>query len=127
MKYSFEDLDERIIKTRIALIGAIFNLIKEEKKIKVLDICHEADITPMTYYHHFSNKQQLLQFAIEDQLVGILPIPVKLKPINLKHLIYYLVCSFNEFIQKNRETCLIRYGVDSFLKSEERKARNEEF
>lgn len=108
MRYSFEDLDERIIKTKIALTGAVFHLIKEEKKIKVLDICHEADITPMTYYHHFGNKQQLLKYAIEDQLVGILPIPAKLKPINLKHLIYYLVCSFNEFIHKNRELiCLI--------------------
>lgn len=103
MKYSFEDLDERIIKTRISLVGAIFNLIKEEKKIKVLDICQEADITPMTYYHHFGNKQQLLKFAIEDQLAGILPIPNKLKPINLKHLIYYLVCSFNRFIHDNKD------------------------
>lgn len=103
MKYNFQDVDQRMVKTRIALIGAIFNLIKEEKKIKVLDICHEADITPITYYHHFGNKQQLLKFAIEDQLVGILPIPAKLKPINLKHLIYYLVCAFNSFIHKHKE------------------------
>ncbi|MCQ3908939.1 MAG: TetR/AcrR family transcriptional regulator [Mycoplasmoidaceae bacterium] len=104
MKYTFEDLDERIIKTKIALTEAILNLIRQEKKIKVLDICEVADITPMTYYHHFDNKEQLLKYVIKDQLTGILPIPSKLKPINLKHLIYYLVCSFNGFIQKNRET-----------------------
>lgn len=103
MKYTFEDLDERIIKTRNALTGAVLNLIKEEKKIKVIDICQHAGITPMTYYHHFHNKQQLLEYAIENQLIGILPIPTKLKPINLKHLIYYLINAFNKFVQDNRE------------------------
>ncbi len=102
MKYTYEDLDERIIKTRLALTGAILNLIKNEKKTKVLNICHEADITPMTYYHHFGNKQQLLVYAIRKQLEGTLPIPRKLKPINVKHLMYYLLVSLNNFVQKNK-------------------------
>lgn len=103
MKYTFQDVDERIIKTRFALTDAILNLIKKEDKIKVLNICHEANITPMTYYHHFNNKQQLFEFAIRMQLSGVLPIPRKLKPISLKHLIYYLTFSFGKFISNNQE------------------------
>lgn len=103
MKYHYSDLDERIIKTKLALTGAILYLIKNEKKIKVLDICHKADITPMTYYHHFGNKNELLKYTVINQLSGILPIPRKLKPINLKHLIYYLVTAFNKFVTNNHE------------------------
>ncbi len=103
MKYSYTDLDERIIKTKLALTGAILYLIKNEKKIKVLDICQKADITPMTYYHHFGNKNELLKYTIINQLSGILPIPRKLKPINLKHLVFYLVAAFNKFVVNNHE------------------------
>lgn len=106
MKYTYEDLDERIIKTRLALTGAILNLIKNQKKTKVLDICHEADITPMTYYHHFDNRQQLLEYAIKSQLSCILPIPKKLKPISIKHLFYYLLTTLNQFVNQNREVIL---------------------
>lgn len=103
MKYTYKDLDQRIVNTRVTLSDAIFEIIKRCKKVKVLDICKEANITAMTYYHHFHNKQQLLEYAIKKQLNGILPIPVKLKPINLKHLIYYLIFAFNKFVRENRQ------------------------
>lgn len=102
MKYTFQDVDERIIKTRFALTGAIVNLIKRENKIKVLDICREAHITPMTYYHHFNNKTDLLEYTVRKQLENILPIPKKLKPISLKHLVFYLINAFSKFICQNR-------------------------
>ncbi|MCQ3915381.1 MAG: hypothetical protein MJ195_01180 [Mycoplasmoidaceae bacterium] len=103
MKYSFYDLDERIIKTRLALSGALFEMIKQKKHIKVLDVCKNACITPMTYYHHFNNKTQLLDYSIKKQLENILPIPIKLKPINIKHLVIYLIKSFNLFVQNNQK------------------------
>lgn len=115
MKYTFQDVDERIVKTRFALSDAVLNLIKKENKIKVLDICHEANITPMTYYHHFGNKQELLEFSIKEQLCGILPIPKKLKPTSLKHLINYLIFSFNRFITDNRDLfyCAIQQAYEN--------------
>lgn len=106
MKYSFEDVDERIIKTRLALVDAILNLIRKHAKTKVLDICHEAHITPMTYYHHFGNKKQLLEYTIKKQLQGILPIPRKLKPLNVKHLVFYLLNGFNNFVRQHHEIIL---------------------
>lgn len=103
MKYKYEDLDERIIKTRFALSGAIFELMKTPQKVKVLDICKQADVTPMTYYHHFGNKDQLLEWAVREQLKNKLPIPIKLKPINLKQLIGYLIKTMSEFVADNQQ------------------------
>lgn len=102
MKYTFEDLDERIIKTRTALTTAIFEIIKMNPKVKVLEICKKAGITPMTYYHHFHNKNQLLEFAVKNQLQNILPIPQKLKPANIRQLIAYLLKSFINFFDVHR-------------------------
>lgn len=98
----FYDLDERIIKTRIALSGALFEMIKENKNIKVLDVCRKANITPMTYYHHFHNRTQLIDYAIRMQLQNILPIPKKWKPINVKHLVFYLIKHLSYFMLSNQ-------------------------
>lgn len=120
MKYSYEDVDERIVKTKIALSDALLVLLKENRKIKVLDICQKANITPMTYYHHFDNKEQLIEYTINNQLQNILPIPTKLKPINLKHLIYYLINSLSEFVKTNRDVfyCSIKQiETDRFVNS----------
>lgn len=97
-----KETDERIIKTKDALVYAIINLIKENKTIKVLDVCQKANVTPMTYYHHFSNKTDLLQFAIKQQLSFFLPIPIKLKPSSFKHLIIYFIKQLILFFEKNR-------------------------
>ncbi len=101
MKYSFNDIDERIIKTRIALSDAIFEILKRNNIIKVLDICKQANITPMTYYHHFNNKNHLLEFAIKKQLENKLPIPLKLKPQNLRQLVAYLLKMQITFVKDN--------------------------
>lgn len=103
MKYTFSDLDERIIKTRIALSNAIFEILKLNNNVKVLDVCKKANITPMTYYHHFNNKQHLLEFAIKQQLENKLPIPIKLKPQNLRQLIAYLIQIYAKFVRENYE------------------------
>lgn len=103
MKYSYESIDERIIKTKLALSGAILDIMVSKPKVKVLDICQRADISAMTYYHHFHNKYQLLEFSVRNQLENILPIPLKLKPDNMRQLIAYLIKSFSGFIKDNKE------------------------
>ena len=101
MKYSFNDIDERIIKTRIALSDAIFEILKKNNIIKVLDVCKQANITPMTYYHHFNNKHHLLEFAIKKQLENQLPIPLKLRPQNMRQLVAYLLKMNIAFVKDN--------------------------
>lgn len=110
MKYTFNDLDERIVKTRLALYKAIFEIIKANTTVKVLDICKEANITPMTYYHHFNNKNQLLVFAIKNQFENKMPIPAKLKPTNIRQLIAYLIRTYSEFVLQNSQLLSSSYN-----------------
>lgn len=109
MKYSYEDIDQRIIKTKVALTDAIVNIMKTNMSVKVLDICKQADITPMTYYHHFGNKNQLLAFAIRKQFENKMPIPLKLKPVNIRQLIAYLIRIFSDYAYENKQLLIASY------------------
>lgn len=107
MRYTYQDLDERIIKTRIALSGAIFETMRKNETVKVTDICKEADVTRMTYYHHFGNKCQLLRFAIRTQFENKLPIPLKLKPQNIRQLIAHIIKIYSDFVIQNNDLIII--------------------
>lgn len=99
-----EFLDLRIIKTRRVLIDAFFDILKnkvDSKPIKVVDICDKAKISSITFYKHFRNKEGLLNYSVNDQLVNKLPIPSKLKPKNLRQLVYYLLEFFEKFYIDN--------------------------
>lgn len=110
MRYTYQDVDERIIKTRIALSGAIFEIMKKNETVKVTDICKQADITRMTYYHHFGNKNQLLSFAIRNQFENMMPIPLKLKPQNMRQLIAYIIKIYSDFVTQNNDLINISYN-----------------
>lgn len=99
-----ETLDLRIVKTRRVLIDAFFNILKnkvDSKPIKVVDICNKANISSITFYKHFRNKEYLLKYSINDQLINKLPIPLKLKPKNFRQLVYYLLDFFERFYIDN--------------------------
>lgn len=105
-----ETLDLRIVKTRRVLIDAFFDILKnkvDSKPIKVLDVCNKANISSITFYKHFKNKESLLNYSVNDQLLNKLPIPIKLKPKNLRQLVYYLLQFFEKFYidNKNLITC----------------------
>ena len=99
------NLDLRIVKTRRLLVDALFELLKNQtynSSLKVLDICKKANVTYMTFYSHFNNKVKLLEYAIKDQIQNSLPIPIKLKPHNLKQLINYLINFLSNFCYQNK-------------------------
>lgn len=102
----YEDNDLRIIKTDNALTYALFDALKENVKIKVLNLCKRADVTAMTYYRHFGNKYQLYTFAIKKQLQAFLPIPKKLKPSTMRQLVYYLLVNTQKFIFDSKDVIL---------------------
>lgn len=104
--FEYEDNDLRIIKTDNALTSALFEALKENVKIKVLNLCKRADVTAMTYYHHFGNKYQLYSFAIKKQLENFLPIPRKLKPTTMRQLLYYLLEQTQKFIFNNKDVIM---------------------
>ena len=57
--------DRRVQKTKMALWSALLDLIKEEEwaDINVRGICEEADVARSTFYLHFQNKLELLDYG----------------------------------------------------------------
>lgn len=62
-------LDRRIEKTRAALLQAMSTLMASIgwRRSSIQKICDEANISRSTFYMHFNNKQELLEYAF-DQL-----------------------------------------------------------
>lgn len=66
-----DKLDPRILRTRRMIIQAFFDLLAEKSidKMSVKDIAEKAQINRATFYYHFRDKDALLTFALEDQLM----------------------------------------------------------
>lgn len=60
--------DLRIRRTRKLLSGALIDLMKKKpfEKITVRDICDTAMVHRSTFYTHFSDKYELLQYCLGD-------------------------------------------------------------
>lgn len=56
-------MDKRIIKTRIAIYNAIFDLSTEKPvdKISVVELCDRADINKSTFYLHYKNIDECIR------------------------------------------------------------------
>lgn len=63
--------DPRIIRTRKSIVDALLALMSEREieKITVKDITETADVNRATFYHHFKDKQALLQYTLEERLI----------------------------------------------------------
>ena len=62
------ELDRRIAKTRTALMESLIHLmgLKCWADINVQLICDQADVSRSSFYSHFDNKQELLDFAFSE-------------------------------------------------------------
>jgi AcrR family transcriptional regulator len=58
--------DLRVLKTRKALCAALYTLLRRRyfTKISVRDICDEALVSRTVFYTHFSDKYDLLEYAL---------------------------------------------------------------
>ncbi|MDR0382075.1 MAG: TetR/AcrR family transcriptional regulator [Oscillospiraceae bacterium] len=75
---NFRKEDLRIVKTNKTLVRALLSLLKRRNfnKITVYDLCNEALVSRTTFYVHFNDKYDLLQYCLEDikkQLVQMAP------------------------------------------------------
>lgn len=66
MKNDKKDL--RVLKTQKLIKESLLELLKSNslKDISVTEICEHAFVNRVTFYDHFSNKEQLLNSIIED-------------------------------------------------------------
>ncbi len=62
--------DLRVRRTKMLLSNALFELIKKNPfdKISVCDICDAAMVHRATFYSHFSDKYELLNFSMNQHL-----------------------------------------------------------
>lgn len=67
-----ETLDLRIRRTHKLLFDALTSLLSEKafEDIRISDICDKAMIHRTTFYKHFEDKYQLLDFLLEKTLAG---------------------------------------------------------
>ena len=63
-----ESVDRRVVRTKKALWSALLDLIKERDwdDINVRGICDRADVARSSFYLHFHNKQDLLDFGFSS-------------------------------------------------------------
>ncbi len=56
-------MDKRIVRTRLAVFNAVFELAAEKEldKITVVELCEKAGINKSTFYLHYSSKNDCLQ------------------------------------------------------------------
>lgn len=60
--------DIRTLKTYKALETALFSELKEKsfEEIKIVDLCKKANIHRTTFYSHFNDKYELLEYSIKN-------------------------------------------------------------
>ncbi len=66
-------MDRRIARTRKALMEALTDLMKSQRweEINVRQICDAADVSRSTFYIHFDNKQELLDYCFSSLQSGL--------------------------------------------------------
>ncbi len=86
-------LDPRIKRTRQLLVNALMALMQEKsfQSITVQDIAERATVNRVTFYAHFEDKFDLLEYlmraAFKERVLGRLPAESELTPANLALLI----------------------------------------
>lgn len=97
--------DVRVQRTYSLLMSALMELMKEKdfENLSVSDICEKAGVHRATFYKHFNDKREFIQYCFINQLSGI-EIDGIIKdptPENLKAGILYCVNEIFKFVDKN--------------------------
>lgn len=68
-----DNMDMRVIKTRAALTESLLELLNKQSfdTIKVVDICEKALVHRTTFYKHFEDKYQLLNYVLNGIIDNI--------------------------------------------------------
>ena len=76
-----EKIDRRILKSQAAIKSTFIHLLSEKSfdKIRVKDICEQADIGNRTFYLHYLDKFDLLDKLIDEHLLELKEICEKKK------------------------------------------------
>lgn len=94
-------IDMRKLKTQKFLRDSLFTLMQQKKlsAITVNDICEEAMVHRTTFYKHFYDKYNLLEYMLEELLKDYLKVDIK-ERINRPFYVLNDIFSQNEQLKK---------------------------
>lgn len=109
--------DLRVKRTYILLKNALFELLSKKsfEEIKVNDICNLAMVHRTTFYSHFSDKYELLDYCIKDVEEEITKKIANTNYTNLREFYTNLIMNLLEYIAERKKffKCFIRKNTDS--------------
>lgn len=113
--------DLRVKKTYLFLKNALFELLAKKSfdEIKVNDICNVAMVHRTTFYSHFSDKYDLLEFCVKD-VEQELSEKITHNPYsNTKEFYTNLIMSLLDYIGDNKKffQCILKKNSDSSIVS----------
>ena len=107
--------DPRVNRTRELIIKALISVANRKgfDSITIKDITSEATINRATFYAHFSDKYELLNYLIRKNFLDILQPKIEASK-NLDRSVYrLLLCGICEYFEDVKATC--RRGFESIL------------
>lgn len=113
-----EDVKEdlRVTRTRRLLCNALFKLLENEpfEKISVIDICKEAMVHRATFYNHFSDKEELLEYAIDGIKESLFEVAVRKENYaTSKEMYKSLIATVVNFVEENKPKILLIINKNS--------------
>lgn len=112
--------DKRTINTYKTLKNALFSELEDKsfEEIKIVDLCERANIHRTTFYSHFNDKYELLEYAIKD-LQQDFESNIKNVKIHLdiKGYYYNLISIFLDHLYSNKEIyiSILKKNNDSIM------------
>ncbi len=111
--------DLRIVRTRVLLSKALFELLETTpfEKISVMDICEKAMVHRATFYNHFTDKEDLLEYSIDEIKESLFNATVKKETYTTSKEMYMsLISKVIDFVDENRKQFLLILNINSFEK-----------
>lgn len=113
-------MDRRVVRTKIAIKEAFFELLEETqdmKKISVKNIVDQANYNRATFYVHYQDKQALIAEVVNDAINGFLEAfrePYQLRSTLNLHQISINTIKIYEYIEKNRKKFTFLFNPNFF-------------
>lgn len=109
--------DLRVKRTYLLLKNALFELLAKKpfEEIKVNDICNVAMVHRTTFYSHFSDKYELLEYCIQDVEEELTKKISNNTYSNLKEFYTNLIINLLTYVNENKKffKCILNKNSDS--------------
>ncbi len=112
--------DKRTMNTYKTLKNALFSELKDKsfEDIKIVDLCKRAEIHRTTFYSHFNDKYELLEYAIKDLQQDLESNIQNVKiHLDIKGYYYNLISIFLDHLDSNKEIyiSILKNNSDSIM------------